>query len=223
MRFSAMAAATVVVLVVAGAIAYFAVSQSTEVNVAQAATLAAQDPAAARTTPRPVSQPRPDLTAQNAPAPQPSASPPPVPVRTEILTFDNWVVTCNEFAEGPSTRQCAGVLRIVQQNNNQAVFAWSAAIDAKNQATAIIQTPTGVKIASGVELKVGKSAARKFPFSSCDTGSCVAVAAMDAGLLREMTSTATAEAVIQSSQGNAVQFNIQLKGFDRAYAALSKS
>jgi hypothetical protein len=46
MRFSAMAAATVVVLVVAGAIAYFAVPQSTEVNVAQAATLAAQDPAA---------------------------------------------------------------------------------------------------------------------------------------------------------------------------------
>ena len=38
MRFSAMAAATVVVLVVAGAIAYFAVPQSTGVNVAQAAT-----------------------------------------------------------------------------------------------------------------------------------------------------------------------------------------
>ena len=46
---------------------------------------------------------------------------------------------------------------------------------------------------------------------------------MDPGLLREMTATATAEAVIQSSQGNAVQFTIQLKGFDRAYAALSKS
>jgi invasion protein IalB len=222
MRFSAMAAAAVVVLVVAGAMAYFALSQSADVIVARAATPLAQDPAAARTTP-PASQPRPELAAQNAPTPQPTASPPPVPVRTEILNFDNWVVTCNEFADGPSTRQCAGVLRIVQQNNNQVVFTWSVAIDANKQATTIIQTPTGVKIAPGVELKVGKAAARRVPFANCETGSCVAVAAMDAGLLREMTTAATAEAVIQGSQGNAVQFNIQLKGFDRAYAALSKS
>jgi invasion protein IalB len=35
-----------------------------------------------------------------------------------------------------------------------------------------------------------------------------------------MTTSPTAEAVIQGSQGNTVQFNIQMKGFDRAYAAL---
>jgi invasion protein IalB len=45
---------------------------------------------------------------------------------------------------------------------------------------------------------------------------------VDSNLLREMTTAATAEAVIQAAQGNIVQFNIQLKGFDRAYAALTR-
>jgi invasion protein IalB len=50
----------------------------------------------------------------------------------------------------------------------------------------------------------------------------MATVPMDAGLLREIASTPTAEAVIQGSQGNTVQFTIQMKGLDKALAALSK-
>jgi len=146
----------------------------------------------------------------------------PTPTRTEILNFENWVVTCNEFAEGSKPRVCTALLQIAQQNTNQVVFAWSIAVDNTKQMVTIMQTPTGVNIPPGIELRVGKVPPRKIPFASCDTGRCVATLPMDAALLREMTTVPNAEAVIQGSQGNTVQFNIQMKGFDKAYAVLSR-
>jgi invasion protein IalB len=149
-------------------------------------------------------------------------APPQVPARTEILNFENWAVTCNEFADSPKAKRCSALLQILQQNTNQIVFTWTVALDDRRQLIAIMQTPTGVVIAPGVELRVGKLPSQKIPFASCDPGRCIATMTVDANLLREMTTSPTAEAVIQGSQGNTVQFNIQLKGFDRAYAVLSR-
>jgi len=190
-------------------------------------------PAAGQTVPAPAIHFGEDSRVQNAPpitsaqAPATPAqtgapAPPRMPTRTEILNFENWAVTCNEFADGPRAKQCSALLQILQQNTNQTVFTWTIAMDEHKQLVAVMQTPTGVVIAPGVELRVGKFPPQKIPFASCDTGRCIATAPMDANLLREMTKSPTAEAVIQGSQGNAVQFNIQLKGFDRAFAALSR-
>jgi invasion protein IalB len=151
-----------------------------------------------------------------------ASAPPQVPTRTEILNFENWAVTCNEFADSPKAKRCSALLQVLQQNTNQIVFTWTVALDDRKQLVAIMQTPTGVVIAPGVELRVGKSPSQKIPFASCDPGRCIATTTVDANLLREMTTSPTAEAVIQGSQGNTVQFNIQLKGFDRAYAVLSR-
>jgi len=179
-----------------------------------------------------VRAPRPAATGQatvgpTVPAGQPPAgaqvpTPPQIPTRTEILNFENWAVTCNEFADGPRSRRCSALLQILQQNTNQTVFAWTVALDERKQVVAVMQTPTGVAIPPGVELRVGKFPAQKVPFASCEAGRCVATMTLDANLLREMTTSPTAEAVIQGSQGNTVQFNIQMKGFDRAYAVLSR-
>jgi len=164
--------------------------------------------------------------AQNAPQTNSSQgqapTPPQIPTRTEILNFENWAVTCNEFADGPRARRCSALLQILQQNTNQIVFTWTVALDERKQLVAVMQTPTGVVIPPGVELRVGKLPSQKIPFASCDSGRCIATTTLDANLLREMTISPTAEAVIQGSQGNTVQFNIQLKGFDRAYAVLSR-
>ena len=157
-----------------------------------------------------------------APAqPHPEAAAP-IPTRTEILNFENWVVTCNEFAAGPRTRVCSALLQILQQTTKQIVFTWTIAVDDSKQLVTIMQTLPGVAIPPGVELRVGKSPPRKVPYASCETGRCVATMTMDASLLRELAASPTAEAVIQGSQGNTVQFNIQMKGFDRAYAILSR-
>jgi invasion protein IalB len=156
------------------------------------------------------------------PAAAQAPTPPQIPTRTEILNFENWAVTCNEFADAPRAKHCSALLQILQQNTNQIVFTWTVAMDDHKQLVAIMQTPTGVVIPPGVELKVGKSPAQKIPFASCDPGRCIATAPVDANLVREMTTSPTAEAIIQGSQGNTVQFNIQMKGFDRAYAVLSR-
>jgi len=156
-------------------------------------------------------------TGQAAQAP----TPPQVPTRTEILNFENWAVTCNEFVD-PKSKRCSALLQILQQNTNQVVFTWTVAMDERKQLVAVMQTPTGVVIPPGVELRIGKSPVQKIPFASCDTGRCIATTTVDANLLREMTTSPTAEAVIQGSGGNTVQFNIQMKGFDRAYAVLSR-
>jgi invasion protein IalB len=165
-------------------------------------------------------------------APAPAANPtqqaaatpaaPPIPTRTEILNFDGWTVTCSEFADGPRTKRCSALLQILQQNTGQVVFTWSVGLDERKQLIAVMQTPTGVAILPGVELRIGKSQPQKIPFASCEPNRCIATMSVDGNLLREMTTAATAEAVIQAAQGNIVQFNIQLKGFDRAYAALTR-
>jgi invasion protein IalB len=155
---------------------------------------------------------------------QPAAAPAQqVPARTEILRFDNWIVTCNEFAEGPHTRTCSALLQILQQDTNQTVFAWTIALDNSKQMVTVLQTPSGVAIPPGVELRMGKIPTRKVPFASCDPGRCIATMPMDAGLQHEIVAVPTTEAIIQGSQGNTVQFTIQMKGIDKALAALAKS
>lgn len=190
---------------------------------------APRPPAAAAEDKPPQTEP-PARSAQAQPAPPQPAPPQPqqeapaakIPIRTEIQRFDGWIVTCNEFEGGPKTRVCSALLRILQQKTNQAVFSWTVELDNKKQMVAIMQTPTGVAIAPGVELRIGKSPARKIPFAACDSGRCVATTPVDANLLREMATSPTAQAVIQGEQGNSVEFNIEMKGFDKAYALLSR-
>jgi invasion protein IalB len=156
---------------------------------------------------------------QQTAAVQPTPAAPQVPTRVEILNFENWAVTCNEFADGPKSKRCSALLQITQQNTNQTVFTWTVGLDEKKQLMAVMQTPTGVVIAPGIEFKIGK-VTQKIPFTSCEPGRCIATMTVDNNLLREMTTAPSAEAIIQGAQGNTVQFNIQMKGFDRAYAAL---
>ncbi len=185
----------------------------------------AQDVRVAQFAPRTPSAPPPhtsqppQTTGQQTAAVQPTPPAAQVPTRVEILNFDNWAVTCNEFADGPRSKRCSALLQIMQQNTNQTVFTWTVGLDERKQLMAVMQTPTGVVIAPGVEFKIGKLT-QKIAFTSCEPGRCIATMTIDANLLREMTTSQTAEAIIQGSQGNSVQFNIQMKGFDRAYAAL---
>jgi len=198
-----------------------------DVQVAQNSSAAARSvagkpaaPAAeGRLQPRPAAhiaqaQPTPPQPQQEAPAPR-------IPIRTEILRFDGWIVTCNEFEGGAKTRVCSALLQITQEKTNQTVFSWTVGQNNNKQWISVLQTPTGVAIAPGVELRIGKSPARKIPFTTCETGHCVATMTMDANLLHEMTTSPTAQAVIQGAQGNAVNFSIQMAGFDKAYAVMS--
>jgi invasion protein IalB len=171
----------------------------------------------------PTRQPRskaPEQAHAQAPAPAQPAPAAPLPQRTEIVRFDNWLVTCNDFVEGPRKRVCAAQLQLQQSGTNQVVLAWTVSINDNKQFVTALQTPTGVAIPPGVDLQPEKGAKRKMPYESCDTGRCTAGTIMDANFVRDITASATMKVFIQSSNGQTIQFDIPIKGFDKASAQL---
>jgi invasion protein IalB len=176
--------------------------------------------------------PRPNTQQRNAPAPaqaqeapaqtqqQQQQPPAPVPQRTEIVRFENWTVTCQEFAEGTPKKTCGAQLQVQQTGTNQTLLAWTVSINDSKQFVTVMQTPTGVAIAPGIELQPEKAAKRKLAFESCEPGRCTANFTMDAAMLREITAAPSAQVVIFAVNGQTVQFSFPIKGFDKAIAHL---
>jgi invasion protein IalB len=149
-----------------------------------------------------------------APAATPPA-PPPQPTRTEIIKFDSWTATCHDFVEGPRKRVCSALLQVQQQNTNQTVFSWTIGTNDSKQFVMVLQTPTGVMLTPGVELKFEKSS-KKIAYESCEPGRCMASMVIDNNLMRDLTAAASVQVVIQAVNGNQINLNIPLKGLDKA-------
>jgi invasion protein IalB len=132
------------------------------------------------------------------------------------------VVTCREFAEGRKKRICTAQLQVKQSGTNNVLFAWTIGHDDDNRAMSVLQTPTGVSIPAGVDFRLGKAAARKVPFATCESGRCTATLPVDANLVRDASAAADAEVVIHAPNGAGVQFSFPLKGFAKAYAELNR-
>lgn len=158
----------------------------------------------------------PTAPAQAAAPAQPA---PPQPQRTEILPFDNWTLTCQDFAEGPNRRVCTATLR-VQNQSNQVLFAWTVGLNAEKKLVSVFQVPSGVLLEPGIQLKLAGGAQRKIPFVACEPGRCEATTPMDERLIREVGASETVEATVQGTTGQGVQFKFPVKGFDRAIAGV---
>jgi invasion protein IalB len=160
--------------------------------------------------------------AASAPAPAPPAEPP-SPIRTEILALGNWTVTCREFAPGGPRRACQAMLQVVRQGQKgepgEPLLTWTIAPDAAGKAAMTLQTPTGVMIAPGVELTLGKASARRFAFTACEAR-CATAFLLDDALEREAMAADSAEIVIISTKGDTIRFTFPVAGVDRALASL---
>src|SRR5262249_4670177 len=170
--------------------------------------------------PAPTQQAQAQPQAQQQPQSQPA---PPQPTRTEILRFDNWNVTYLEYAEGPTKKTCAAQLQLHNTNNNQVILAWTVSLNESKQFVSVLNVPTGVAIGPGVELQPEKAGKRKIAYDSCEPNRCTSSVTMDAALLREITAAPTAQVSIYALNGQQVQFNVPLKGFDKATAHLRAS
>ncbi|MEJ1938947.1 invasion associated locus B family protein, partial [Nostoc sp. NIES-2111] len=129
---------------------------------------------------------------------QAAPTPPPQPIRTETLVFDNWTVTCREFAPGGPAKSCQAVLQVVQQQEggpSQVLLAFILGREGQGPVSATLQTPTGVVIAPGVELTLGKAAVRKLAYTACDAR-CAAVFAFDEAMAKEAAAAESAQAAI---------------------------
>ena len=111
-------------------------------------------------------------------------------------------------------------VQVQQTNATRVVLTWTVHINDNKQLVMMIQTPTGVLIAPGVELKLDKAAKRTIPFESCDTGSCTTSQVIDNNLMRDMSAATSVQVTVQAVNGNAINFNFPVKGTDKALTHL---
>ena len=154
------------------------------------------------------------------PAPQPGAMLP--AQRTETINYDYWILTCREFMEGAKKRTCSATVAVQRSETGQTILALTIQPNDQGRMMASIQTPTGVAIAPGVEVKFEKAAARKFAFDFCESSRCVASLAADAAFIHDLSTAAKITILIQSADGKPVNFEFPVKGFDKAYANMTK-
>jgi invasion protein IalB len=144
--------------------------------------------------------------------------------RTEILTYDNWTVTCRDGRDPKEKRVCSAELSIFQeaQGQRRAVFAWIMGLNKDGALTSAFRFLPGISIVPGMELKFADKPARKVPITSCEPSVCEATTPMDDGFIKEASQLVQAEAIVTASDGRQVTFTINMKGFAPALAAIRR-
>ncbi len=168
----------------------------------------------------------PESFAQPAPkqdrpsAVKPAVAPAPVaPQRTETSVQDSWTVMCQEMP-GASKKTCSATLQVIDGEKKQVLFGWVIGKTPEGALTAVFQTPTGILVQRGVELKIGEGAARKINFVACTSLRCEAATALDDALIKEASLTPNVAATIYLVDGRSVNYKMNIKGFDKAVAAV---
>src|SRR5699024_122349 len=76
--------------------------------------------------------PSPSIVAQAKQAPASKAAPAPQqgsdgqsPEKTETTNFENWILSCREFVEGPKKRTCAMTVSVRKTDTNRTVLSWT--------------------------------------------------------------------------------------------------
>ena len=112
------------------------------------------------------------------------------------------------------------MLQVVQQQNSQVLFVWVLGKSNEGKLVSVLQTPTGVTLAPGVEVKLARGAPRKAAYVNCDPSRCEATLELDDAFIRDASATETVEATMYSNAGQGVKFTLPFKGFDKAAAAV---
>ncbi|HXZ07925.1 MAG TPA: invasion associated locus B family protein [Paraburkholderia sp.] len=177
----------------------------------------------------------PDGIAQAAPQVQPAAPanaakpPAKLPQRTETLRFDNWVVACQEFADTPKKRACNAELQAEDSGSARVIIVLTLYINDSKQLVGVVQTPSGVMLAPGVELKLDGDAGdkakenastKKFVYESCEPNRCIATLNLDSAFVRDASAASTTTVILRAINGSTVQYKFPIKGFDKAYGQL---
>jgi invasion protein IalB len=167
------------------------------------------------------------LLAQSTPAPSPAQPAPQAaatlpPQRTETINYENWILTCREFLDGPKKRTCSATVAVQRTETGQTVLALALQPNDQGRMIASIQIPSGVAITPGIDVKFDKAFTRKFAFDFCEPSRCSASFAADSTFIQDLSAAASVKITLQSSDGKPVNFEFPVKGFDKAYAKMTK-
>jgi len=156
-----------------------------------------------------------------AAAAQGANAPAPAPVQwTKVATYGSWEVRCQN--PNLNTKVCAAWLEIINQQNKQVMMAWIVAPDNNGALQTVFQTPTGVRVAAGVDVKLGNAGARHVNYISCQPQQCTAGMPMDDAFIKDTIAAQKADVTLYAPDGKGINFGIPVTGFDKAVAALKK-
>ncbi len=141
------------------------------------------------------------------------------PQRVETTILGRWTLTCQETGAPGDKRNCAAAIRVVD-NNQQVLIFWEIGRAADGGLKASMQTPTGVLVQKGVDLKIGDAAIGKFAYAACVPQNCEAGGALDEALVKKMTAASEMMITIHARDGRDVNFKFPVNGIDKALAAL---
>lgn len=145
-------------------------------------------------------------------------------IRTESKAVDAWQVICN-FGKNNQKLGCSAILKITQKiaaksdkdkPQDSLVMLWQISKGRDGSYVSSIQTPTGVLIKPGVQLKLASVHGVTLTYVACDSSACTAGAVMDDNLLQQAKKAQTAEIVLQSIDGKAYTYSFSPKGIDKA-------
>ena len=145
-----------------------------------------------------------------------------VPHRTETINYGSWIVTCTDTVERSSKKVCSGVLQVIEQKQRRVLLAWVIGRDPKGVLRTVMQTPTGVEIGKGVELKLGKSPVRTLAYTVCEPQRCQASIVMDDAMVKDALASSDAVVSIVADNGRGINFNIKIEGIDKVLADLRR-
>jgi invasion protein IalB len=143
-------------------------------------------------------------------------------MRTERIVYDSWTVTCTDTVEKASKKTCSAMLQVIEEKQRQVLLLWVIGRDNQGVLRTVFQSPTGVQIPRGLELKFGNAAARTVPYAACTPQNCEASLAVDDAMIRDARANGEATATIFAVDGRTINFKMGIKGIDKAFAALGK-
>ena len=148
--------------------------------------------------------------------------------KTESRVVDAWQVTCSIAKDGKQSA-CVAILKITQQTTvksekdkpqENVVMLWQIAKGQNGSLVSTIQTPTGVVIKPGLQLKLASAQAVTLPYVSCDRQACFAGLEMDDHLLKQAVAAQKIDIALQAIDGRVYTYSFSPKGIDKAIQAV---
>jgi invasion protein IalB len=158
---------------------------------------------------------KPEPKKQRVAEQQPAAA----PMRMETTVYDRWTVTCQEVVGAEAKKTCSAALRVVDKEQ-KLVILWEIAQAKDGKIRAVMQTPTGVMVQKGVDLKVGEAQIGKFDYAACVPQNCEATGPMDDPVIKKIEKASEMMVTIHAKDGRDVHFKFPVAGIDKAIAAV---
>jgi len=116
---------------------------------------------------------------------------------------------------------CFLIQQVIDQNSQQPMLKITIGFfGPQRQPRAIIAMPLGVPLAHGIQISVDGKRVGAIPFDVCRRDGCLANILLDDTVVSAFKAGSTAQARVESEQGEGVNIPISLQGFTAGYGAI---